>query len=103
MHAPQIHLAHTVFDEPVNGLLNLTFLEVPVTRKVVQHAIGNHPQRDGLTLLTLHFHQTVHRIVEGRVTPHDDDGLVAVIDEHTREALHAVSGFALHKVILHLA
>ena len=102
-HTAQIDLTYTVLYQPINGLLNLALLEVPITGKVVKHAIGNDAQGNCLAHLGTNLHQAVHGIAQCRIATHQDDGLIAVVDEHAHQTLHAVTRFTLHKVILHLA
>ena len=101
--ATEVYLTHTMLDKPVDGLLQIAFLEVPIAGKVVHHTIGYHTQRNLVAHLLLHPHQTVHGIVQCRVATSDDNGAIAVMDEHVDQTLHTVSRLALYEVVLHLA
>ena len=88
-----------MFDEEVDRLLDLIAVDLPEMREVIHDTIGDHTQRDALPDFLLLHHQTVHRIVQCRVTTYDDNGLIAIIDHHLRQTFHTVSGLALHEVV----
>ena len=99
----EIHLTDTTCYQPIDGLFDIVLIELPETGKVIHHAIGDDTQRDALPHLLLLHHQTVCRIVECRVTAHDDDSLVTIGDHHLHQSFHTVGGLTLHEVIVHLA
>ena len=98
----QVNRPYPTLLKPFDGLFDPVFLETPETGEVVHDAIGYHAQCDTVAHSLLLCHQTVDGIVERRVATNDNDGLIAVADQHPHETFHTISRLALHKVILHL-
>ena len=99
----QVNFTDTMLHEPVNGLFQIAFLEVPITSKIVHYPVGNHTQGNLIAHLSLHLHQTVHCIVQGGVTSHYDDGFVTIVNKHIHQSLNAFRRFALYKVEIYFA
>ena len=99
-NAAEVDLADAALLQPADGLLHVVLVELPEVRKVVHHAIGHHAQHNLLALLLVNLHEAVHGIVQCRVASHDDDGLIAVGDEHFHQAVYAARVLALHVVVV---
>ena len=97
----QIDLPHPVFDQPVDSLFLLSYLDFPVTGKIVHHAVRYYSQGNLIAHLLRNLHQTVYRIVQCRVTAHDDNGLVTIIDHHVHQTFHTIGILALHLIEHH--
>ena len=99
----QVDAAHAALYQPVDSLLQIALSEIPVACKIVHFAIGNDTQCYLVTLLTIYLHQTIDGIVECGVAAHDNNGFVAIVDEHSNQSFDTGTRFALYEIILHIA
>ena len=95
----EIHLTDTMLDERVYRLLYLIVVDLPETCEIIHDTIRYHTQGDTLPHFFLLHHQTVHCIVQCRVTAHDDNGFIAIVYHHLHQAFHTLGGLTLHKVV----
>ena len=100
-HATKVDGAYTILFQPTDSLVKIAFTKVPIACKIVHQTVGNESQGNGVAHLFLYFHQTVYRIIECRVTTGNDNGLVAVVNQHIYQAFYAACSLALHKVVIH--
>ena len=81
-------------------LVEVIVLDAPEMREIVHLAIGNDPQPYLVACLFVSEHEAVDGIVERRVAPHHDDGLISVVDHHGNQSVDGVGLFALDEIIV---
>ncbi len=100
VYASQVYLAASVGCQPAYGLGIVRVGKSPVAGKIVQAAVGYYTQHHLLADATFFMHEAVDGIVQGRVSANDDDGFVAIADQHGSKTFYAVAVLTLHHVVV---
>src|SRR5574344_2990160 len=88
VNAPDVNFPDSVSDQSVDGAPHVAFVIIPIFGIIVEHAVGNDTDADGVTQRFLYFHQAVHGVIESGVTTHNHNSLITVVDQHSHQPLH---------------
>ncbi|CDA53936.1 unknown [Prevotella sp. CAG:604] len=70
--------------------------------KVIHQSIRNNTQRNLVSYGSIYLHQTIYCIIQCRISTHNNDCLIAIIDKHLNQTLYTFLILALHEIIVHM-